>query len=93
LDRQFDQIEIASMQLRKAVDFAAIAPLNLPEEPMKSWLKCTAKRGGEAVYINLDNAVSVYWSDRDKGTVIAFIGGEKDAVTVEEKPEYILQGR
>jgi hypothetical protein len=68
-------------------------PLNLPEDAMKNWLKCTAKRGGEAVYVNLDNAVSVYWSDRDKGTVIAFIGGEKDAVTVEEKPEYILQGR
>jgi hypothetical protein len=63
------------------------------EEPMKNWLKCTAKRGGESVYVNLDNAVSVYWSDRDKGTVIAFIGGEKDAVTVEEKPEYILQDR
>jgi hypothetical protein len=60
---------------------------------MKNWLKCTAKRGGEAVYVNMDNAVSVYWSDRDKGTVIAFIGGEKDAVTVEEKPEYILQDR
>jgi hypothetical protein len=60
---------------------------------MKNWLKCTAKRGGEAVYVNLDNAVSVYWSERDKGSVIAFIGGEKDAVTVEEKPEYILQER
>ena len=60
---------------------------------MKSWLKCTAKRGGEAVYVNLDNAVSVYWSDRDKGTVIAFIGGEKDAVTVEERPEDILRDR
>jgi hypothetical protein len=81
------------MRPRKAVDFATTAPLNFPEDTMKSWLKCTAKRGGEAVYVNLDNAVSVYWSDRDKGTVIAFIGGEKDAVTVEEKPEYILQGR
>jgi hypothetical protein len=68
-------------------------PLNPSEETMKNWLKCTAKRGGESVYVNLDNAVSVYWSDRDKGTVIAFIGGEKDAVTVEEKPEYILQVR
>ena len=60
---------------------------------MKNWLKCTAKRSGEPVYVNLDNAVSVYWSDRDKGTVIAFIGGEKDAVTIEEKPEDILKDR
>jgi hypothetical protein len=36
---------------------------------MKNWLKCTAKRSGEPVYVSLDNAVSVYWSDRDKGTV------------------------
>ena len=60
---------------------------------MTNWLKCTAKRGGESIYVNLANAVSVYWSDRDKGTVIAFIGGEKDAVTVEERPEVILQDR
>ena len=47
---------------------------------MASWLKCTARRGGGAIHVNLENAVSVYWSDRDKATVIAFIGGEKDAV-------------
>ena len=39
--------------------------------------KCTARRGGGAIHINLENAVSVYWSERDNGTVIAFIGGEK----------------
>jgi hypothetical protein len=48
---------------------------------MASWLKCTAKRDGAAVYVNLENAVSVYWSQRDKGTIIAFVGGDKDAVT------------
>jgi len=50
---------------------------------MASWLKCTAKRDGAAVYVNLENAVSVYWSERD----------EKDAVTVQEKPEQILKDR
>jgi hypothetical protein len=84
---------ITSIRPRDAIDLAIIALLNLSEDTMKNWLKCTAKRGGEPVYVNLDNAVSVYWSDRDKGTVIAFIGGEKDAVTVEERPEYILQDR
>ena len=44
---------------------------------MASWLKCTAKRDGAAVYVNLENAVSVYWSERDKGTIIAFVGGER----------------
>ena len=60
---------------------------------MASSLKCTAKRDGAAVYVNLENAVSVYWSERDKGTTIAFVGGEKDAVTVQEKPEQILKDR
>ena len=29
------------------------------------------------MYVNLENAVSVYWSERDKGTIVAFVGGEK----------------
>jgi hypothetical protein len=41
-----------------------------------SWLECTARRGGGAIHVNLENAVSLYWSERDKATVIAFIGGE-----------------
>jgi hypothetical protein len=57
---------------------------------MASWLKCTARRGGGPIHVNLENAVSVYWSERDKATVIAFVGGEKDAVLVEEKPEQIV---
>ena len=57
---------------------------------MANWRKCTAKRGSGTVYVNLENAVSVYWSERDKATVIAFIGGEKDAVLVEEQPDQIL---
>jgi hypothetical protein len=44
---------------------------------MASWLKCTAKRDGAAVYVNLDNAVNVYWSERDKGTIIAFVAARR----------------
>jgi hypothetical protein len=76
-----------------AMEFPVIAAAEHLGGTMTNWLKCTAKRGGESVYVNLDNAVSVYWSERDKGTVIAFIGGEKDAVTVEERPEDILRDR
>ena len=57
---------------------------------MASWLKCTAKRDGAAVYVNLENAVSVYWSERDKGTIIAFVGGEKDAFTVQKRRASLL---
>jgi hypothetical protein len=60
---------------------------------MASWLKCTARRGGGAIHVNLENAVSVSWSERDRATVIAFIGGEKDAVLVEENPDQIMGGK
>jgi hypothetical protein len=63
------------------------------EVTMANWLKCTAKRGGGVIHVNLENAVSVYWSERDKATVIAFIGGEKDAVLIEEKPDQIFGGK
>jgi hypothetical protein len=43
---------------------------------MASWLKCIAKRDGAPVYVNLENAVSVYWSERDKGmNRPGFVGG------------------
>jgi hypothetical protein len=73
--------------------FAIFLSLIGKEAAMAKWLKCTARRGGEAIHVSLENAVSVYWSERDKATVIAFIGGEKDAVLVEEKPEQILGGQ
>jgi hypothetical protein len=63
------------------------------EAMMASWLKCTATRGGGAVHVNLETAVSVSWSERDRATVIAFIGGEKDAVLVEENPDQIMGGK
>ena len=48
---------------------------------------------GQRCKVNLENAASVYWSERDKGTIIAFVGGEQDAVTVQEKPEQIIKDR
>ena len=48
-------------------------------------------RIGAAVYVNLGKrGERVSERARDKGTIIAFVGGKKDAVTVQEKPEQIL---
>jgi hypothetical protein len=44
---------------------------------MASWRKCTARRGGGAVHVNLENAVSVYWSERDKGTSLHLSAARK----------------
>ena len=48
---------------------------------MASWLKCTAKRDGAAVYVNLENAVSVYWSERD-GSGANVVGNGCGAIPV-----------
>jgi hypothetical protein len=39
--------------------------------------------------VNLEDAVSLYWSERDKATVIAFIGGETPS-SWKKKPDQIL---
>jgi hypothetical protein len=60
---------------------------------MATWIKCTDTKH-EAVYINLDNAVTVTrneGADRiaERGTVISFLGGEQVYIVVNEQPEEI----
>jgi hypothetical protein len=57
---------------------------------MPQWAKLT-KREGDAVYVNLDNAVSIQWSEREKGSIITFLS--RDGFTVQENPEKILNNR
>ena len=58
---------------------------------MASWIKCTNTKH-EAVYINLDNVVTVTRNDvadriAERGTVISFMGGEQVYIVVNEQPE------
>ena len=58
---------------------------------MASWIKCTNTKH-EAVYINLDNVVTVTRNDvadriAERGTVISFMGGEQVYIVVSEQPE------
>jgi hypothetical protein len=53
------------------------------------WVKCTAHKNGEPIYVNVANAMSVA-PGRKGGTVIAFPGGKKDYVVVAESPEDLL---
>ena len=62
---------------------------------MASWIKCTNAKH-EAVYINLDNAVTVTRNDvaeriAERGTVISFMGGEQVYIVVNEQPEEIIK--
>jgi len=62
---------------------------------MATWIKCT-NTNHEAVYINLDNAVTVKRNDvadriNERGTVISFFGGEQVYIVVTEQPEEIIK--
>jgi hypothetical protein len=61
---------------------------------MASWLKCTAKRDGAAVYVNLENAVECVLEPARQGHHHSLRRRrEGDAVTVQEKPEQIIKDR
>jgi hypothetical protein len=62
---------------------------------MATWIKCTNTKH-EAVYVNLDNAVTVTRNDvadriNERGTVISFMGGEQVYIVVNEQPEEIMR--
>jgi hypothetical protein len=68
---------------------------NCWEATMATWIKCTNTKH-EAVYINLDNAVTVTRNDvagriTERGTVISFMGGEQVYIVVNEQPEEIVR--
>jgi hypothetical protein len=65
------------------------------EATVATWIKCTNTKH-EAVYVNLDNAVTVTRNDvadriSERGTVISFMGGEQVYVVVNEQPEEIMR--
>ena len=62
---------------------------------MSNWIKLTAAKAieGEPVYVNLEHASSVIWNEREKGSVITFIGGPLTNILVHERPDHILKAR
>jgi hypothetical protein len=58
---------------------------------MATWVKCTDENG-QAIYANLDNAITLFRDDvRHRGTVIAFMGSVNDAIVVSDAPDQILK--
>ncbi len=54
------------------------------------WIKCTDHKSGEAIYVNIANAMSLAPGKRG-GTIIAFAGGKNDYVAVTESPEDLIE--
>jgi len=60
---------------------------------MANWIKCTRKADKTSIYVNIDTAMSIRWSETDHATIVAYAGGDIDAVRVVESPESILKGQ
>ncbi len=60
---------------------------------MARWVKCTRKHDNMPMYVNTDTAMSVRWNETDQATIIAYAGGDVDAVKVLERPENILEAQ
>jgi len=57
---------------------------------MATWVKCTDEHG-KSIYINLDNAITLFRDDdRHRGTIVAFTGDQNNDV-VRETPDQILK--
>lgn len=58
---------------------------------MGTWIKCTDEHG-QTIHVNIDNVITIFRDEvRHRGTIIAFVGGATDALTVRETPEEILK--
>lgn len=58
---------------------------------MATWVRCT-HQSGNPLFVNLSTAMSAYWNENEKYTVIAYAGDDDDdnVLHVREKPEAIL---
>lgn len=55
------------------------------------WVKCTAVEGGD-IYVNVEQATTMRWVEKDKRTFVAFAGDDQSYVTVKEQPAEIIRG-
>jgi hypothetical protein len=56
---------------------------------MRFWIECTRFATGQAIHINIA-LVGSMWRDGDR-TVLAFVGGDGQAIEVSETPQQILE--
>ncbi len=55
-----------------------------------NWIKCT-DMNKQAIYVNIENATSIFWVEQEKASIIGFPSGA-DSIKVTEKPEIIIRG-
>ena len=55
-----------------------------------NWIKCT-DMNKQAIYVNIENATSIFWIEKEKASIIGFPSGG-DSIKVIEPPEAIIRG-
>jgi hypothetical protein len=49
------------------------------------------RRTAKPIYVNIENATSIFWVEQEKASIIGFPSGS-DSIKVIEKPEIIIRG-
>ena len=60
------------------------------QEANMNWIKCT-DMNKQPVYVNIENATSIFWIEKEKASIIGFPSGG-DSIKVIEPPEAIIRG-
>jgi hypothetical protein len=56
-----------------------------------NWIKCT-DMNKQPIYVNIENALSIFWIEKEKASSIIGFPSGADSIKVIEKPEIIIRG-
>jgi hypothetical protein len=80
---------------------AAVKPSRVPapvlcfaakQEAKMNWVKCT-NMNKQPIYVNIENATSIRWDEKEKSSIIAFAVTGGDTIEVIEEPDAIIRGQ
>ena len=54
-----------------------------------NWVKCT-DMNKQPIYVNIENATSIRWDEKEKSSIIAFAVTGGDTIEVIEEPDAII---
>jgi hypothetical protein len=57
-----------------------------------NWVKC-ADMNKQPIYVNIENATSIRWDEKEKSSIIAFAVAGGDTIEVIEEPDAIIRGQ
>jgi hypothetical protein len=71
---------------------APVLCLSAKQEAKMNWVKCT-DMNKQPIYVNIENATSIRWDEKEKSCIIAFAVTGGDTIEVIEEPDAIIRGQ